>query len=236
MIAGIVEEGAGGVAGSAGGASSPLVFIGTHSSDLSASSQATVTYTAADIGTPAADRVVFIALAGESASSLGGVYVPTCTIAGVTATVASSRQITRFDLAYIFYAEVPTGASGDIVLTLSGAEWYSIGIGVYTATGLSSSAPHDAQGQTGLAVDPTVNITTTIDIPITNGFALIAGNVGDEVTVTATGFTAVDMNLSQALSTHTIGRKTGAGSHSLTLDWTPSGEHLDCVLAAASWG
>lgn len=105
-----------------------FTYLGSGQS--SNGSSATQTIAALPFGTPAAGRVIVAAIGARVASGRSLVSV---TIGGVSATV--DRVTTTWPAAFIARAIVPTGTSGDVVVTYSGAETSPVNAFVYVAEG-----------------------------------------------------------------------------------------------------
>lgn len=145
---------------------SPVVSYRTQS--LDATDLTTYTHSSLDIGTASAGRYVIVGIwqtnstAARTASSV--------TIGGVTATFLDRSQIatgaTRFGTKEYWIANVPTGTTGNVVVTWSGACQRS-SVDVWAVYNLKSTTLADSQADT-------TNLTTstvTISIP-SGGFAL----------------------------------------------------------------
>ena len=131
----------------------PAIMLGTvivHSfiiSRESASNLSEYTFSTTDIGDAESSRRVHVVIhaAAGAAQTVTGV-----TIRGVAATInmqTSSNVAADFVNIAIVTAVVPTGASGDIVVTWSGA-MTNTAIGVYRSTGLSGQAALDTDNST----------------------------------------------------------------------------------------
>lgn len=98
---------------------------------------ATYTFSGVPLGTAAADRQIVIAVSWRKTPAL----TVTATIAGVSATLDKLQD--GADGVAILRAAVPTGTTGDIVVTL-GAQQYMCWVSVYRLTGASTGAPATA--------------------------------------------------------------------------------------------
>ena len=141
----------------------------------STSNLTTYTFSAADIGTAAADRMVHVVVAGRATTAR---TVSSVTIGGVTATAnvfTSSGSLVNVG---IYTAAVPTGDTGDVVVTWSGA-MTSMRIGVWSSTGLSSATAFDAD--TSAASPGTATLSTT-----SGGFCIcgVVDSAGDAAAFT----------------------------------------------------
>jgi hypothetical protein len=122
------------------GGSATVAHRATYTSTATVGASPVTVVTGADLGTAAADRVIILTYAHTSS---GGARLPTAvTIGGVSATlVGFNRDAATNPNASIWYAAVPTGTTGNIVVTASSANLNDHVIGVYRATGLYSAVP-----------------------------------------------------------------------------------------------
>lgn len=122
-----------------GMATTPVATISFASSAISAADLTTYTFSAAALGTAASNRKIVVA---ASAAVSTTAIVSTLTVNGVTATfITSSRVRTPNNerLVELWQADVPTGATGDVVVTWSTAE-NRCGIGVWAVYGAAAAA------------------------------------------------------------------------------------------------
>lgn len=103
-------------------------------------SQNTYTYSAQNFGSAAGDRHIVVIFAGR-ASGLSALTT-TCSIAGISATSVVTQVNTNANLNRLsmFIASVPSGASGDVVVTCSRNALRSL-IAAYRLTGIDSATP-----------------------------------------------------------------------------------------------
>lgn len=186
-----------------------------------------ITFSTRAIGTAAANRLVVVGVTGFNGVALRSVL--SLTVAGVSATIVKATPGTN-GAAEVWIAAVPTGATGDIVVTWSGGVQRT-GIGVWAIYGASATA-YDTGNSTA---DP---LTDTINID--NGGVLIACEFsqgsGGTVTTTWTNITenydeSIEGNTSQsgasdAFATAQTGR---------TITATFSAGTVDQALAMASF-
>ena len=184
----------------------------------------TYTFSGQSLGTAVSDRKILVGIAGGTSNRT----VSSCTVGGVSATLVKRQQGAAQVTAELWIANVPTGTTGDVVVTWSGAN-DRMGIGVYR---LLSSAASSTMGSNALTP------TGTIDCPA-NG--VIVGCVCQQgsapLTFTWTGITekydeTCEGNTTQsgafdAFATAQTGR---------TITATPSGVALDAAMAVASFG
>jgi hypothetical protein len=151
-----------------------IAFLQSAESGTDASSY---TFSTQNIGVAATDRHIIVATIARGASqTLTGV-----TIGGVTATSVANNS-NDGSIAALFIAAVPTGTTGDIVLTFSGT-MIRAADGAYRATGLGSATPTDTGVSSANAP------TTDLDIAA-GGFGIgTAFSGGTAPTFTWTGLT-----------------------------------------------
>lgn len=140
----------------------------------------TYTFASQNLGTAFANRQIIVGITGRKAGATTS--ISSVTIAGISATIVvqQSNTGTNTDVAGIAIANVPTGTTGDIVVTF-GAGMVRSAIHVYRARGILEPA-FDTGAST--ALDP----TTTLDIPDT-GFAIGVGITAASTTAGWTGLT-----------------------------------------------
>lgn len=124
------------------------------------------TYSSVSLGAAAADRYILVGTSG-AAAGIGATVVSSLTIGGVTATELVTLDHRVDDGQYhsgFFGATVPTGTSGDIVVTWT-ATMSQNGIGVWRLTG-ANTTPHDS------ATDPLPAGGLTVDVDVEAGGAI----------------------------------------------------------------
>lgn len=128
----------------------PTVSYRTAAQD--GTGQTTYTFSAQDIGAAASDRYVVVGIAARGQASISSV-----TIGGVSATKIKEQGNT--DVAGLYIAAVPSGTTGDVVVTLPGAGLRAA-IGVWALYGLSGSGA--AETTASSTSDPaTLSLTTS---------------------------------------------------------------------------
>lgn len=111
-------------------------FIANTNSTANAS---TYTFTAASIGTAAADRIVVVAC-GAYDDGAASPTITAPTIGGTAAIIAASTASSAIATA-VFYLLVPSGTTANIVTGALGATCERCAISVYTITGWTAYAP-----------------------------------------------------------------------------------------------
>lgn len=143
----------------------PAITLVDNDSRNTSSGVSSVTYSGKAFGTASPSRVLFVCL-GHIANS----PVSAVTIGGVSATLIRHQDTVQgVYYADIWCAKVPTGTSGNVVISGASGITYS-GIGVYSATGLISMTPFDTFGGRNAPSNPRI-INYNIDIP-NNGICL----------------------------------------------------------------
>lgn len=146
----------------------------------------TCTFASANFGTAAADRYVIITgqlikVTGTDDFTSSNVSI---TIGGVSATFASFAQhsVGQRPVVFIAVANVPTGTTGDVVITLPADGARDSAVGVYTSNSISAT-PTDFGSST--AADPTDSINVNA-----SGFIVgVAISASVSTTVSWTGLT-----------------------------------------------
>jgi hypothetical protein len=136
----------------------------------------TYTFASQNLGTAAADRVIIVTMATRKAGTAALTF-DSVTIGGVSATINIQRQYApaNTSVAAIASAVVPTGTTGDIVITMS-ATVLRMQIGVSRVTGVADhTTMYDSGGDD---INP---IAVSLNIPA-GGFAVgavVAGAVNN---------------------------------------------------------
>ncbi len=148
-------------------------------SAVSASDLTTYTFSSQSLGTAASNRYIIVAVMARAASSQ---TISTATIAGVTATQLIDFGATNTSNAGFLIAPVPTGTTGDVVVTFTGA-MVRCAIGVYRVVNLKSITPVDTATSEATPLAGTVDATD-------GGFVIGAVFSGGSITgITWTGAT-----------------------------------------------
>ncbi|HCS24243.1 MAG TPA: hypothetical protein PLW48_03785 [Alphaproteobacteria bacterium] len=160
-----------------------LQFLGAHGDQGGGSPW---TFAGKTLGAAAADRRIMVTVFAPSTSTNAGDVITGVTVAGVTAArMGIGISSTGFHNIAVYMAHVPTGTSGDIVVTTSGGR-ASMSVAWYRVTGLKTFTPYDTK------VDNTTSaVTLSVSInALKGGFVLVGamkqGQTGG-VTWTLTG-------------------------------------------------
>lgn len=176
------------------GGSAVLSYIGR----LQSGAQSPITFTNADIGTAASDRLVVVLVTyGGNTSSLSSV-----TIGGTTATPNVTQNGSGWNGVGIHSLVVPSGTTANIVVTTGGGIAQDVlNCYVYTITGLVSTTPTGVNSgySAGLAGPSTYPVTGT------SGGVFIGGAMNYNATNDATQMTTGGyLNTTDDASTYTV--------------------------------
>lgn len=200
--------------------------------------QSSYTFTDVALGTAYDDRLIVLAITsvsfGDLANPASDTALTSISVGGVSGTIADQRHFRagggRFSLAAITYAVVPSGATGDIVVTFERAIANVI-VQPYAITGIASATPVAANGS-GSNTDATSR-STTVNVNA-NGIVIGALAGGGGATATWTGATedhdgGLETSLQSAASQQGLSAETPR---------TVSATFGNCdtnVLSVASW-
>jgi alpha-tubulin suppressor-like RCC1 family protein len=142
------------------------------------------TFAATSLGVATSNRIIVVATALLGAA--GSDDVASVTIAGITATKAGSSRTGGVG-ASIWYALVPTGETGTIVINLSGS--FSVTAHVYALYNANSITPYSTANN-GVT---STNITSSAYNTIINAVTIVVANTGaaDTITFSSTGSGAI---------------------------------------------
>lgn len=201
-----------------------LLFLQTTNST---SDLATYTFVAQNIGTAAAERQIIVLVVGRKTGATTS--ISSMTVGGVAATIAVQRSnnVTNTNVAGIAIANVPTGTTGDVVVTF-GAGMVRCGIGVWRADNLLSATASDTDSS--VANDPSV----TLDVP-NYGFIIGGGCTAASTGATWTGLNEKYDAVIESALTHSGASQefaTGQTGRTLTEDFGTSSESAGVF---ASW-
>lgn len=142
----------------AGAADADCSFV---TSAQSTSDATTYTFSSQSFGAEAADRHILNTIAAGAASAR---TVSSSTIGGVAASELVDFEAHSGSNAAMIIAAVPTGATGDVVVTFTGG-MVRCAVGTYRVTGLNSTTP------TGSGTDSTDALSASLNISA-GGFAV----------------------------------------------------------------
>lgn len=164
-------------------------------SAVNSTAQTTYTFSSQSLGTADPFRYIIVNVTGASASA--GRTISTVTVGGISGNIlvqdapgASSR------VSGIAIAAVPTGTTGDVVVTFSTGGVDRAGIGLYRATGISATPYHTNSNDTTSAASLSTTINTI------SGGVLIACFEDSTTSVASVGWTGATENYDQLLATN----------------------------------
>lgn len=187
----------------------------------------TYTYSSVALGAAAGNRKIVIAVMGQAVNRT----ISSITVAGISASAVVSVS-NAFDLMALWQVDVPTGTSGDVVVTWSGGQ-DRCAIGVWALYGASSAA-NDTDTDTG-----TSSVSGTIAVPA-GGVAIGAAQSQGSSTAAISG-TGITPNFNQSVD-GPARQGGGSGAYadaeaSLTITGTTTGSASGRALGVfASWG
>lgn len=196
----------------------------TNTADLT-----TYTFASQNLGTADTDRCIIVIAISRKAGAAH--TLSSASIGGVSATIIQNQnnQVTNSDTAAMFSAIVPTGTTGDIVVTWS-TTVLRTAIMAYRVVGVDScTTPYASAAST--ASDPSVSL----DVPA-GGFAVGGGLSAAATTATWTGLTEnADATLESFVTYSSASANFASESLSttMTLDFVSSTETAGVF---ASWG
>lgn len=145
----------------------PVGVVRTFTDSFTVAAANTITDTGTSIGSAASDRLVFVAISGRSNTDAQIISV---SVGGIAAT--AGPQVRRADgagnfvLSEIWWAAVPTGTTGNTVLTFTGA-FFLGGVAVYKVTGADVVAPIASSDTDSVASgDPSISLTIGNDTAV----------------------------------------------------------------------
>ncbi len=212
--------------GIGGGGDTPN--FGIVDSSFNLTTQTTYTYTGLNFGPANTKRVLACGFAGRETA--GGVTISSVTIGGVSATLAPSsntEDATNLLIGAFYYAAVPTGASGNVVVVF-GASCDRCGLGLWRII-TNTAAP--SSGNVATYTQPLTTPSLTVTVPAL-GFAPVIFFERSQGTVTWTNATA-DFDFSPAgVAEFSGAHATATGS----VVMTPGATDGAALMSSASWG
>lgn len=196
-------------------ASSITGFIGTAEDSTDTT---TYTFSSKSLSTAASNRQVIVV-----AVARGSTAISAMTVGGVSATMAGNEATTGNSQIGIGCASVPTGTTGDIVITGGGFRcaiaWYV----VYGFSETPSSAP---------TADTSSPFTTSLTIA-TNGFAVGGGVAASGPGASSWTNLTEDVDADYAESSETYGMASSSTAGTSDRTWTPVGTSQAIMALAA---
>ena len=137
----------------------PDAIISLTDQSSSTTNSGTYTFSGMNFGAASSDRYIVVAVGAGIGSFGGGVSISSVTIGGVGATIVRQQAANVSGsgaLSGIAIAAVPSGASGNVVVTL-GASHQNCAITVYAVTGLLSAAAAYTNSATGASPSSSID-------------------------------------------------------------------------------
>lgn len=186
----------------------------------------TYTFSSQNLGTAASDRYIIVAVGARKSGATTS--ISSVTVAGITATqvIQQANNVTNTNIAGIYIAAVPTGTTGNVVVTF-GAGMVRCAIDTYRATGINPTA-FDALAS--IAGNPSV----ALDIPA-NGGAIGFGATAAATSATWTGLTERSDTSVETFSTFSGGSDDGMSAETNRSVTITFGSSSESVGVFASW-
>jgi hypothetical protein len=191
-------------------------FVG---SAVAASSATAQTFASQSIGTAYTNRLVCVAV-GWATGSSNTITLSSATIGGVSATIATQAHGWYSSGTAIIYAVVPTGATGDIVLTFSNSVYCAISVYAsqnVTLTYVDASSDNTATGGTTFSISDAsyvgdVIIAAGVGLDLVAASAMtLSGTSVDDVTIgTGVSYGGAPFTLHTRSVAAGVGTTTGA--------------------------
>lgn len=225
---------------SAGGASFSLAWTGVV---IDTAGGTSVNYASVPIGVADANRVVAVAIAGDTAGAATS-PVSTVTIGGISATqVSGAATFSAIAYSDIWYASVPTGTTATVAVTYG----TPIANSAVQAYRIITTTPTPSTGASGTAVAQAIS-NTAYTVPAGGGsfnvYVFRGGSTGsDTVAWTNASPTSNGDNLQQGIGGVTnsnpiisVAHTTGTGSITVSAAITGPGFNNNQTISAAAWG
>lgn len=227
-------QGAGGFSSTPSG--NPTITYNNYYTQAKVSTASSVTFTSVALGTATSDRLVAVYF-GTGTTNTG--QVTAVTIQGISATQAVRSGTGNSNVTnVIWYATVPTGTTGDVVVTFS-TTWGNTTAGILSSVSiydLASTTPITASTQTASDnVSPSLSVTLTpsanaVLFAVYRTGAVAAGNTSSWTNATEqTDLLSVNVAFSDAIS-------SGLANSSLTVSVTNTDTLVNRpALVVATW-
>lgn len=143
----------------------------TYNGSILGSNSATTTLTISGVsfGNTGTNRVVAIVLTSGSNSSIS---ISSATIGGVSATIAT-QTTASFRNNAIIYATIPSGTSGDVVITFNASSTTSTFAHSYSIYNATNTTPQDAKQSINTSTG--VSATRSVSLTYSNNSVVIGG-------------------------------------------------------------
>jgi hypothetical protein len=188
----------------------------------------TYTFSSASLGAAHDDRMIIVGIHSRKAGAVSS--ISSVSVGGVSATIVLQNwnTITNSNVAAIAIAAVPTGTTGDIVVTFADT-MLRCAVGIWRAFGIELTA-YDSDSSD--ASDPTVNL----DVPA--GFVIAVATTNASTSTTWTGVTEnYDTVLETFVSTSGgfVELESLESGRTITADFAAPGTESAGVFASWEW-
>lgn len=185
--------------------------------DTDATSQTTYTFSSASLGDADALREVFVIAYGGLSTAR---TLSSGTIGGVSATIATNQYGGSSAQQAIMFASVPTGTTGDVVVTWSGAA-DSCRIAIYRVVNRGNFGSNETDSATSVS-GATTAITVSATTVNTNGFVLGVCGKTDGTEAAASSVFTQDANITNNYFFAHYPFQTASSTPSQQWSWTTS--------------
>jgi hypothetical protein len=203
------------------GGDATIAYASTASKSVPASP---ATFTAAGIGTAAANRYVIVALSGYRSTNGN---VPTVTVGGTSITHVATADTATFE-AYIYAGNITSGTTADVIATYTGA-WVNLNCSIWAAYGIASTTAYHTDSD----LTATTTMTAAINIPAGGVAVAIHGN-NNAGAQTWTGLTE-DFDSTDVTTRQCTGASLASATLQTGLSISVTNTSGDGVLLVASW-
>lgn len=187
------------------------------------------TFAGLSLGDPSASRRIIVAVAHNRNPAQ---TISTVTVGGVSATIVTNVNSANFLGAGLAIADVPTGTTGDVVVTFANTA-LQCAVAVYRVVNLASSTAHATALQSGATAGV---LSTTINVPSGGlAVAMAINSVPAAYTWSAGLLEDTDQTVEGQITGSSASSVFAAAQTGLTIT-TSAGSGTNAVLTVASWG
>lgn len=193
----------------------------------SATDASSYTFSSQSLGAADADRRIFVCVGSRKTG--GATSISSVTVGGISASIEVEEQNTGTNtcIAAVVVASVPTGTTGDVVVTFADT-MLRCGISMYRVLGVDGAAPFQALNSTA---DPG---TANLDIPA-DGFAISVDSVVC-LSVAWTNLTEdTELNIESNFRLSTASDEFASQQTDRTITTTRTGTVIEPISLYASW-
>lgn len=211
------------------------VAITSTDSKVDAVDRQTYTFTSCALGSAAGDRRIIVGIGARKSTAT--LSISSVTVGGVSASaVVTAVDSASDNIAALWIADVPSGTTGDVVVTFNEAGVQRCGIGVWRMVGASSGTASDTDSNTGVSTTPTI-ISKTLTIPTGGSAVGYSFTTGSALTATWTNLTeSFDATVeSGVFHTGASADIPAGGNTALQVEWSSTPTQPPPTVFAA-WG